>query len=622
MRHGFIVCFSLAFFLFGIGTAVADFRASETWFNKLTEDQRADIQADLILLGFYDALVDGLFGPSTYKAISEFEVTRLVSSDGVLTATDLNILSRKASEVYREFGFRVVRDTAGQMGLLIPTVILSERSSTALGNAYSSPDSGIILETVRKSNSSQSFIGLFRALSRPSSRRSITYASNLGNRFVISGRLDGRYFYAGFYSTPTESVGYSISWTEKYRREGSITSTFLASHSAPLMYMEAETKTRPSAEPQMPLQQTEDKENSEVRRFGAFILVNGAPQIIALHGDIASSAPLDFRRALKAQPDTTTVVLNSDGGMVSSALIIAHTIQDMGLDTYILPDSGCYSACAFLFFAGASRRADGELGVHQISTDAPDLISAQTTLSDIIEALEEFGVSSSVLSFMLRTPPEGMYIFSKSEIASLKINSDTGGAVFPTSKLAIEPKPKPQVANELDTSHTALLLEPTDGITGAIPFIGTVDWSRGVDEFDQLTLVAKANIPARDLRVDLLIKQNSDLELPASFLMEITFTLGPSFAEKSISNLPGILMKDEELSQGEILVGASARVLNNKFLFALGGDAASVNSNRELLLSGRWMDIAIIYESGKQVIVTLEKKAKAAELFREMFDGN
>lgn len=622
MRHGFIVCFSLAFFLFGIGTAVADFRASETWFNKLTEDQRADIQADLILLGFYDALVDGLFGPSTYKAISEFEVTRLVSSDGVLTTTDLNILSRKASEVYREFGFRVVRDTAGQMGLLIPTVILSERSSTALGNAYSSPDSGIILETVRKPTSSQSFIGLFRALSRPSSRRSITYASNLGNRFVISGRLDGRYFYAGFYSTPTESVGYSISWTEKYRREGSITSTFLASHSTPLMYMEAETETIPPATPQTPPQQTEGEDDREVRKFGSFILVNGAPQIIALHGDIASSAPLDFRRALKAQPDTTTIVLNSDGGAVSSALIIAHTIQDKGLNTYILIDSGCYSACAFLFFAGASRQADGELGVHQIYTDAPDLISAQTTLSDIIEALEEFGVSSSVLSFMLRTPPEGMYVFSKGEIASLDINSDAGGAIFPTTNLATEPKPKPQAANEIDTSHTALLLETSDSTTGAIPFVGTVDWSRGVDELDQLALVAKANIPARDLRVDLLIKQNIDLELPASFLMEINFTLGPSFVEKSIASLPGILMKDEEFSQGKILSGASAHVTKNRFLFAMGGDTDSVNLNRDLLLSGRWMDIAILYESGKQVIVTLEKNADAAELFKEMFGGN
>jgi hypothetical protein len=166
----------------------------------------------------------------------------------------------------------------------------------------------------------------------------------------------------------------------------------------------------------------------------------------------------------------------------------------------------------------------------------------------------------------------------------------------------------------------SLLLEASDnGTTGAVPFSGTVDWMKGTDENGLPTLFGKANIPARNLSVDLLIRKNSDPSLPASHLMEINFTVSDSFIGGSIAGLPGVLLKDEELVQGTPLVGASARVVGNSFLFALSAAPEDSTANVNLLTSRKWMDLALIYASGKRAIITLEKDDKAQKLFSDVF---
>ena len=162
----------------------------------------------------------------------------------------------------------------------------------------------------------------------------------------------------------------------------------------------------------------------------------------------------------------------------------------------------------------------------------------------------------------------------------------------------------------------SLLLEAADsGTTGAVPFSGTVEWSSGTDERGLPTLIGKANIPARNLAVDVLIRKNSDPSLPASHLMEINFRVSDSFIGGSIAGLPGVLLKNEELVQGKPLVGASARVVGNSFLFALSASPEDINANSGLLTSRKWMDLALIYATGKRAIITLEKDAEAQKLF-------
>ena len=168
-------------------------------------------------------------------------------------------------------------------------------------------------------------------------------------------------------------------------------------------------------------------------------------------------------------------------------------------------------------------------------------------------------------------------------------------------------------------SQSLLLEASTDGTSGAVPFSGTVEWSEGVDELGMPTLIGSASIPARNLGVDITIRKNSDPSLPASHLMEVDFNVSDTFIGGSIATLPGILLKDEELVPGSALIGASARVVGNSFLFALSASPTDAETNTELLENRRWIDLAVVYGTGRNAILTLEKDEAAQALFGKVF---
>lgn len=168
--------------------------------------------------------------------------------------------------------------------------------------------------------------------------------------------------------------------------------------------------------------------------------------------------------------------------------------------------------------------------------------------------------------------------------------------------------------------NQSLLLEAsTDGRSGAVPFSGTVEWSEGVDEIGLPTLIAQASIPARNLGVSVTIRKNADPSLPASHLMEVNFDVPDTFLGGSISSLPGVLLKNEELVPGAPLAGASARVVGNSFLFALSAAEEDATANLDLLRTQRWLDLAIVYGTGRNAILTLEKDQETQDLFEKVF---
>lgn len=158
------------------------------------------------------------------------------------------------------------------------------------------------------------------------------------------------------------------------------------------------------------------------KTFGPFIVDDANKGVITLNGDIDVNSALSFRRALQAAPDAKLVTLNSPGGNVQMGLLIADDIHQRKLATYIPKGSKCYSACSFVFLAGNERKVDGELGVHQISSDAPDLVGAQLAISDIIEVLNRFGTSMDVMHVMFKTPPDDMHVFTSDEIERYRLN--------------------------------------------------------------------------------------------------------------------------------------------------------------------------------------------------------
>jgi len=395
----------------------------------------------------------------------------------------------------------LVRDKEAQSALIMPIGLLSVTKSTKRGNSHATPDGGIRLETSRRPISEMPFRALFDELNQKGGGRDVTYSNFNDNRFVVSGTSDGRSFYTMFQYAETDSVGYSLSWTEANDERASMLAIFIASYFTALRYMPAEEHEVKIAEAP-----------AVTQTFGAFTLPVNAPDVVMLNGEVTHSLASDFRRALAARPNASIIVLNSPGGYVDNALQVAHEVRQRGMSTLVADGMGCYSACAYIFFAGQQRYVEGELGVHQISAEVADLVLAQTTLGDVLDALDAFGVEQEIISVMLRTPPEDMYIFTTSEVLELGIN--LGGPVLVadiSTAPAVETNQSTTVTIDAEpgspgAAYVLLSLHGTDGeaqrsldyarerwsgVLGAEPEVVRVETGAGVQ--------FRVRVPARSL---------------------------------------------------------------------------------------------------------------------------
>lgn len=411
MRNAFRILVWLLLFWATTGLAHASYDDSRGWFGHLSEAERSSTQTDLLLLGHYQFLVDGVFGRGTFDAIASFQKSQGKPETGVLTPFERRSLRTLASEVDTRLGIELVSDTEAKVAMMIPVRLLSIRNPTGAGTSYVSEDGEFSLETMHASLADQSFEELFDVMTSPDPDRVVTSRSFGSGRFVVAGRIGDYSFYTMFVSSDGEAVGYSLAWGKTYEHEGNIASVYIASHFTPLG----------SLPPPPELKKAEG--GGAAAPKGAFVLPEDQPEVILLNADITETTSDDFDRALAARPGARIIALNSPGGSVDSALKMAYEVHKRGLTTYVPKDMGCYSACAYMFLAGSDRQAEGELGVHQISSEVADLVLTQTTLGDLLDALTTFGVHQQVISHMLRTPPDDMYVFTTAELTDYGIKA-------------------------------------------------------------------------------------------------------------------------------------------------------------------------------------------------------
>ncbi len=186
--------------------------------------------------------------------------------------------------------------------------------------------------------------------------------------------------------------------------------------------------------------------------FGPFVSDPRYPAVLILNGEIGLSGTRDFRDAL-LEEQVFTLVLNSPGGAILSALEIAAIARDKGIETVIPDGATCASACAFIFLAGQPRYAAGRLGVHQFyaAQDGVELGSVtreetQDLAGTIIKYLDSFETPSAVYIRMLGTPPDQMYWFSPGELLDEGIATGPLTAFPAISFDSYAPPPAPFVA--------------------------------------------------------------------------------------------------------------------------------------------------------------------------------
>jgi len=177
-------------------------------------------------------------------------------------------------------------------------------------------------------------------------------------------------------------------------------------------------------------------ELTDYEEYGIFTYYPTVPEALFLEGEgIPPNHGLELRKALNELTKVTTIVLDSPGGDVYSALNMAGVIHDRSLNTYIPADSNCASACSFMFLAGRDRFSDGKLGVHQFApakdrkeNSSTSIARAQFTMSDLYAVLSPFDVPDFVIVKMFDTPADEMYYFTNRQLR--KINRGMESSVL------------------------------------------------------------------------------------------------------------------------------------------------------------------------------------------------
>ncbi|ORE93050.1 hypothetical protein ATO13_14750 [Stappia sp. 22II-S9-Z10] len=140
---------------------------------------------------------------------------------------------------------------------------------------------------------------------------------------------------------------------------------------------------------------------------------------------------------------------------------------------------------------------------------------------------------------------------------------------------------------------------------------GTVNWEMVRQSFgggeEEPVIRAAAVIGERGVSLTMTVRENNDAQLPASHLIELEFDVPASFEGGGVRNVPGIIMKAQEQARGDALRGQAARVSSDLFWVALNNDSADRSYNLDLLANRDWIDIPILYESGRRAILTLRK---------------
>lgn len=72
-----------------------------------------------------------------------------------------------------------------------------------------------------------------------------------------------------------------------------------------------------------------------------------------------------YEFALKKNDFVNSISLNSNGGLVSEALLIGKHVRKNRMNTSVNKDNECHSSCALIFLSGLGRSSNGNVGVHR-----------------------------------------------------------------------------------------------------------------------------------------------------------------------------------------------------------------------------------------------------------------
>lgn len=174
--------------------------------------------------------------------------------------------------------------------------------------------------------------------------------------------------------------------------------------------------------------------------------------------------------------------------------------------------------------------------------------------------------------------------------------------------------------------HRAIFYEERTSASQGSAEPGGVMWSLvqespGDDLPPEPAIRGDVTIPGRNVELKLTIRRNADPALPADHVVELVFLTPEGFEGLGIDNVLRMVMKSSEQATGDPVLGIPAKIADRHFIIALSNTQAEQETNELLMRRQSWIDIPIVYKSGRRALVTLEKGDAGERLFQQVIDA-
>jgi hypothetical protein len=184
------------------------------------------------------------------------------------------------------------------------------------------------------------------------------------------------------------------------------------------------------------------------------------------------------------------------------------------------------------------------------------------------------------------------------------------------------PPAAPETQAAVPVGQKAIFYEERTSVAQGSAEPGNIVWSLvqespGGDAPPEPAIRGEATIPGKDVQLRLTIRRNADQTLPASHIVEMIFLTPDGFEGGGIENVLRIALKTAEQDAGSPLIGIPAKIADGYFLVALNDTAADENANMTLLRNQEWIDVPVIYKSGRRALLTMEKGIPGDKVFDE-----
>lgn len=177
----------------------------------------------------------------------------------------------------------------------------------------------------------------------------------------------------------------------------------------------------------------------------------------------------------------------------------------------------------------------------------------------------------------------------------------------------------------LPVGQRAIFYEERTTASDSTAETGSTVWSvvqesPGGDLPPEPAIRAEVTVPSKGLRLRMTIRRNGDPSLPASHIIEMIFLTPEGFEGGGIDNVLRVAFKPTEAAAGSPLLGIPAKIADGYFLIALSDVEEERAFNLRLMRQQSWIDIPVVYGSGRRALVTMERGVPGDRAFTDVLE--